>query len=43
MRSLRLLPRSWEIVDVWVPNIRGPPNNVSLSTFIYFIFFLMTY
>ena len=39
-RSLRLLPRSSEIMDGSVPNILGSPNNVGLSTFI--IFFLMT-
>ena len=34
MRSLRLLPRSSEIMDGSVPNILGSPNNVGLSTFI---------
>ena len=40
MRSLRLLPRSSEIMDGSVPNILGSPNNVSLST--YYYYFLMT-
>ena len=34
MRSLRLLPRSSEIMDGSVPNILGPPNYEGLSTFI---------
>ena len=40
MRSLRLLPRSSEIMDGSVQNILRSQNNVSLSTFI--IIFLMT-